>query len=726
MFFRLKLWLTVVLFGVAGALLLLMGTPFLYERVMPVYDTMTANVGAAIAGELVLESQSTLDAATRASADAGVRAAIRKGEMSPPVEATLLATADSRANATPDGRFGAPSFALLVRADGRVVARVGKETKLEDQLQGYPLVEDANRGFLRDGFYEMGDQQFHVVASPVFDGAVPLGVVLLGWQYDTAFVDHLAKSVGVDLVLVTPTMRLGSSLPDLDADFLRGLIQESPFGEPQLSLPAFTRQLQLPLLVPMKHRYLASTVQLYPGERSARIVAAIDRNPALNTIASAQLAVIAATLALGIFLMLIIWTTLRSISRPMSAIMDHLSQFQQGTVVGILPESALSGPFVRLGKQINMILQMMPTTSRPGAALGGALGSLGSSPAMHGINAGIGGPSGPSLAAGGPTSMSLPTPAVDDDAGLKFDGIPGLSDAKPSPVVAPSPAPVPAAKIAASGSPTASGPAIPAPGPSNPGALPLAAAPLGGGRTGTLLGRGPTPMSGAMPAVGGGSGATPAPSGLSNLFDDGPDPLAAFRVPAGAAPKKPAPAPAPEPTAQDLADAAADPFDGGGGSNDGGATVMFEVPKELIQKSVTSSEGGSETSSPGRMTPAMLAQRVAAQPPTPAARPAPVEEGGNRERTVIAAVPQDLLNASAPKSDVSAAESAHYREVYEKFVQTRKDCGEDTSDLTVDRFITKLLKNRQQIMEKHAAKSVRFQVYVKEGKAALRALPVRE
>ena len=36
------------------------------------------------------------------------------------------------------------------------------------------------------------------------------------------------------------------------------------------------------------------------------------------------------------------------------------------------------------------------------------------------------------------------------------------------------------------------------------------------------------------------------------------------------------------------------------------------------------------------------------------------------------------------------------------------------------------MKNRQQIIEKHKAKSVRFQVYVKEGKAALRALPVRE
>jgi len=40
--------------------------------------------------------------------------------------------------------------------------------------------------------------------------------------------------------------------------------------------------------------------------------------------------------------------------------------------------------------------------------------------------------------------------------------------------------------------------------------------------------------------------------------------------------------------------------------------------------------------------------------------------------------------------------------------------------------VTKLLKNRQQIVEKYNSRSVRFQVYVKQGKAALRAVPVRD
>jgi hypothetical protein len=92
----------------------------------------------------------------------------------------------------------------------------------------------------------------------------------------------------------------------------------------------------------------------------------------------------------------------------------------------------------------------------------------------------------------------------------------------------------------------------------------------------------------------------------------------------------------------------------------------------------------------------------------------------------VAQVPHELLAQVAPKNDVDSADQAHYKEVYEKFVQTRIECGEDTSDLSYDRFVAKLLKNRQQILEKHKAKSVRFQVYAKDGKAALRALPVRD
>jgi hypothetical protein len=139
------------------------------------------------------------------------------------------------------------------------------------------------------------------------------------------------------------------------------------------------------------------------------------------------------------------------------------------------------------------------------------------------------------------------------------------------------------------------------------------------------------------------------------------------------------------------------------------ATVMFQVPQSLLQAS----------SSPPP------------PPPPPSFAPsfsAPAGDSDDDNRTVVAQVPKDLLSQSAQQANggPDAADQAHYKEVFEKFLQTRIDCSEDTSDLTFDRFVTKLLKNRQQILEKHKARGVRFQVYVKDGKAALRALPVRD
>ena len=64
--------------------------------------------------------------------------------------------------------------------------------------------------------------------------------------------------------------------------------------------------------------------------------------------------------------------------------------------------------------------------------------------------------------------------------------------------------------------------------------------------------------------------------------------------------------------------------------------------------------------------------------------------------------------------------------MYREFVATRERCGESADGLTYERFAVKLRKNREQLMQKYACRTVRFQVYVKEGKAALKATPVRE
>ena len=75
-------------------------------------------------------------------------------------------------------------------------------------------------------------------------------------------------------------------------------------------------------------------------------------------------------------------------------------------------------------------------------------------------------------------------------------------------------------------------------------------------------------------------------------------------------------------------------------------------------------------------------------------------------------------------ASLTSDEEHHFREVFEKFVEVRQQCGESTSDLTYERFVGTLQRHREQIMQTRPdARGVRFTVYAKEGKAALKAAP---
>jgi hypothetical protein len=79
---------------------------------------------------------------------------------------------------------------------------------------------------------------------------------------------------------------------------------------------------------------------------------------------------------------------------------------------------------------------------------------------------------------------------------------------------------------------------------------------------------------------------------------------------------------------------------------------------------------------------------------------------------------------AAPIDGVSADED-HWREVFREFLRVRAECGEPTQGLTYERLRVKLASNRDALMAKYGCRTVRFQVYVKDGKTALKATPVR-
>lgn len=75
-------------------------------------------------------------------------------------------------------------------------------------------------------------------------------------------------------------------------------------------------------------------------------------------------------------------------------------------------------------------------------------------------------------------------------------------------------------------------------------------------------------------------------------------------------------------------------------------------------------------------------------------------------------------------NDTSGSPS-YFEQIYQEFMTMKKKCGESTENLTFERFSKKLQKNQDALIAKRSCSSVKFQVYEKDGKAALKASPVK-
>jgi hypothetical protein len=107
------------------------------------------------------------------------------------------------------------------------------------------------------------------------------------------------------------------------------------------------------------------------------------------------------------------------------------------------------------------------------------------------------------------------------------------------------------------------------------------------------------------------------------------------------------------------------------------------------------------------------------------------QEEDDDEATVVSQVPSEILGQLSADRGTGRPppiedEAAEWRRVYDEFVRLKKECGEATDGINFEKFKNTLRKNRDQLLQRHGCKSVRFSVYVKDGKAALKANPVRE
>lgn len=626
----------------------------------------------------------------------------------------------------------AGGVAWLLDGEGRVIAENGQAELTEPtrSLIGHPLFIETQYGYALDATLMVGDRLLLVAVAPLSEKGTADGAVLIGRALDQAWIESLAKPLEVDLsILSGDTVVVSTLAPEVAKEIsaaTSGGAEPSHGGSLGKPLTHVGMVPGLPLLIDKQATGLAyaSLANAMPGAEGLRCVVSAPSTEGLAQIAERQELIISMFAASLLLALLIGMVNHRTFVTPIGRMEKHLSEIQLGSGHGELLESAVSSPFRRLVRLTNMLVQKMPARSfstmtgasmdgpspiseLPGMAarrsdsLVGQIEARGPADAYSGLPSQAVNlsafPSIPATSAapnGGSPGLGDDLFGTDDDApSLPVAPSPrrpeqdpsiaeaiasleaGLKEARPSaPTPPPPPSPPPAAKktIRSASEIRGGRPMMAPPAPSQETFSPFVPSQSQFLREGdNLFGHSqdtPVPSVGQAGAVRGGGSLDGGYSGLGASVGLGSAQPAALE-------------------------------DGGFNPE---ATVVAPVAEDLLAKSARDDFSDfANDKSP--------------------------------DSTMVHSVPADLLAASAGEgplpgqvgADLDAGDRAHFKEVYEKFIEMRRRCGEGTSDLGFEKFLTKLIRNREQLVKKYQCRTVRFQVYEKDGKAALKATPVR-
>lgn len=149
--------------------------------------------------------------------------------------------------------------------------------------------------------------------------------------------------------------------------------------------------------------------------------------------------------------------------------------------------------------------------------------------------------------------------------------------------------------------------------------------------------------------------------------------------------------------------------------------VLGEIPAQPQMSAFTVPDfglGGPQASPPQVPQPPQRFPTAPGHRPAPPAAPAPLAAS-------VATASAAMAEPSPSPMEAVADSEAEWRAVYEQFVLTKQQCGEATDGFTFEKFRQTLIKNQEALVSRHGATAVKFSVYVKDGRAALKASPVR-
>ncbi len=105
-------------------------------------------------------------------------------------------------------------------------------------------------------------------------------------------------------------------------------------------------------------------------------------------------------------------------------------------------------------------------------------------------------------------------------------------------------------------------------------------------------------------------------------------------------------------------------------------------------------------------------------------------EAGTYERHLFKAKLHErergIVDDGPPAPHPPAASSSDDADIFEAYCKARGACGEDTASLSREKLDQVIAKQREAIRKKTGCDDVRFRVVVEDGKAKLKAMPVKK
>ncbi|MGE5184824.1 MAG: MXAN_5187 family protein [Acidobacteriota bacterium] len=147
----------------------------------------------------------------------------------------------------------------------------------------------------------------------------------------------------------------------------------------------------------------------------------------------------------------------------------------------------------------------------------------------------------------------------------------------------------------------------------------------------------------------------------------------------------------------------------------GEAALAQTMPAPAMRPTPQPAPAVRATPPPVRNTPPRGATTAHVSPPPPAAI--------NPQPSAPLRLDDDILAGVEPEPEHA---DPYFKQVFDQFLAVKQSCNEPTGNLTYEKFAEKLVKNRDDLMAKTGCREVRFTVYVKDGKAALKATPVKD